>query len=399
MLRHVNHVAEETRRLDDGKNFPIHVKHGLAEMLIEASRFSRAEWKMQVLNQARNLLEADAFSGSYLHARLVLRESSLLRMDGKEADSDAVLEKFIQNSMLKEEEEAKADARWNATRGKLIISYAQNLISSLQLKDANRELTGWFPLDPAAPSTMEKAVLQARNVNLGKMLRYEGKFQEALGYLEEQFRESESDENLGMGGWRHVLMSHVADLYCELDRPAEAAALLEAELRQLAFLGNEDRGSGKRLQFAFADSLIKLGRYDEAEERLLRLERVLDSRPDPKKIARRRNFRILTNLARIAHWRGAWTDALAHWNEALEALEVDGAAQSSSAGVVRYSMAYALLKLRNPVEARSNFDTGSINIASERRTYWIPLHSYWRDYIVRTVEQELAVWTVHRSPP
>jgi lipopolysaccharide biosynthesis regulator YciM len=118
---------------------------------------------------------------------------------------------------------------------------------------------------------MERIVLRGRNITLGKILRFQGHFQEALDTLKAVLQESKIDSFYDCTGWRRVLLSNIGDLYCELRRPADAQFLLEPELKQMIDSGSQNISSGRRLQLTLAESFIRSGMYEKAEEVLSNL--------------------------------------------------------------------------------------------------------------------------------
>ena len=92
----------------------------------------------------------------------------------------------------------EGDARWNAQIGELIYSFAENLIQSGRLQDARHELLQWGPIDTASPPSMERIVLWSINISLGRILRVEGSFRNALNATR---LKGESDEFFDGGAW------------------------------------------------------------------------------------------------------------------------------------------------------------------------------------------------------
>ena len=79
----------------------------------------------------------------------------------------------------------------------------------------------------------------------------------------------------------------------------------------------------------------------------LNLKTILEAITDPDKFAKRGIFRVLNMLARIAHFRSHWIEALELWDQAKKALEVLGQQDHLQMGLVQYAIAYALMKIGN----------------------------------------------------
>jgi hypothetical protein len=135
----------------------------------------------------------------------------------------------LHDAATPKEKELELGRRYNAQRGELVISFAENLIREGKHVEAKAELTEGSPLD-IAPSPLEKITSRARDITLGKILRLQGLFHEALAQLDGVLQGCLLDEYFEGTGWYWVLLSEVADLRCELGQPLEAEKLLIQEL-------------------------------------------------------------------------------------------------------------------------------------------------------------------------
>ena len=390
-LPHVNRILIEYELIARDIPGSAPVRHHLAAMLLSASRFSTTSWKAQAVKRAKSLLDLD--TSCYLHAWAAHRESVLIRMLGSQTESNKTLERFIHSKVLPGHDLGlESNARYNAQRADLVVSYAQNLIQDMRLATARTELCEWLPLNPTAPSAMERIALRGRNITLGKILRYEGRFQEALTFLEEQLKNCEDDEFYEGTGWRRVLLSNVADLYTELDRPADAEAILEPELKQMKSKGQQNISSGRRLQLSLTETFMRRGIYDQAKACLVKLRTLYESIAEPDILTRSGIFRTWTSMARIAHYRKCWDESLFNWRKALEVLEVQGWGGSFSGGLVKCSIAYVLFKLGQMDEGLKILNEGRINLNSEEQMFWIVgFNSYWHDHILQRVNESFGV--------
>ena len=312
-------------------------------------------------------------------------------MLGDVKGSNEALEKFIHSTVLPGHNFGmESNARYNAQCADLIVYYTQNLIRHSEFAAAQKELSQWQPLNPATPSTMERISLRAQKITFGRILRYEGRFQEALNYLEDQLKICEYDELYEGTGWRRVLLTNVADLYTELDRPKDAEMLLMPELTEMVRKGQQNISSGRSLQLSLVESLMKRMIYDRAEECLGSLRNLYEAISESDALTRDGLFRVWTSLARIAHFRCRWDDALVHWRKALDILDDRGVGAQSNAGVIRCAIFYTLSKLGRREESLQILNEGSFNMDSQRRIFWIVgFDSYWRDCIFQEV-QEIA---------
>ena len=363
---------------------PVDVRQHLVEMLVSASRFSTTSWKLQSIKRAKSLL--DSVTHGYLHAAVAYRDSSLARMTGDRKRADEILEHFIHLSA--QFAKIPFDPRYNAYRVDLIISHAQNLIQQSDLTAGREELSKWLPLIQASPSTMEQSALRSRNITLGKILRYEGRFAEALAYLEEQLRNSDDEDVQEATGWRHLLLSNVTDLYTELNRPEEAEVVLERELMQMVSRDWSNSGSSKRLQLSLIEAFMRSGKYKKATEWLLPLKDHFEKVKEPDVLTKRGSFRVWTTLARIAHFDCSWNDALAKWRKALGIVGSLGGGQQFSGGQVKCAIAYTLYHIGKTDEGLDVLKEARLNLASQDRFFYIVgFDSYWHDNILQLVSK------------
>ena len=358
------------------------VKRTLASMLISTSRFSDRAWKEDVVSRAKQLLQNN--NDGDLQAALALRQSTLCRMYQRREDSQRMLEAFIHNNITSDENAKEVNnARWNALRGELIISYAENLILGSELATAKKELLDWSPLQ-SHPSIMESLVLRMRNTNLARILREEGNFNEALTYLKDLYEENIHDEHAEHKGQKRIIMSNMADVYCELDRPIEAINLVDPELTHMSETTNDTISSGRRLQLCLAEGEILLERYKEAEGTLQILKKTSEAIISPDIITLGVIFRTWTGLARISHQKGDWTEALSRWREALKAgkrCKWDN--QEFPMNIVRFSIAHLLFEMHNEEEARTYLQDAKASFDEGRgiKCWTVGLGTYWCKYV------------------
>ena len=276
----------------------------------------------------------------------------------------------------------EGDARGNAQRGELVISQVQNLILNDQLGLAKKELLAWQPLVPAAPSTMECLVLRSRHTNLGKVLRDLGDFSGALTYFEELLRESALDEHFEHTRHMRVILCNITDLYCELERADDAVAAVESELAHMAASGVDNIGNGRRLKLCLAESYIKQGRSNKAEETFNDLQEVLEDLPDSDIVTKNALFRVYYGLARLAHSGLDMKQAVKHWHQALEAGRRCGWNTAYPMNIVRYSLAYALYESGDVKESSEQLEMANWSLNHEGIKYWVVgLSTYWYRYV------------------
>ncbi|RPB21265.1 hypothetical protein L211DRAFT_890067 [Terfezia boudieri ATCC MYA-4762] len=388
MLPQLSRVLVEYDKISTEYAHSLPLRREIAATLLASSRFSDSSWKMEALARAKELLKHD--SDRFLNAWLTYRESVLLRMSGRQTESDHCLEAFVQSNVLPNEYKKSDDTpSYNAQRGELVVSFAENLIREGKHEEAQIELNEWSPLDPNKPSTLERITARARNITLGKALRYQGHFQEAVKLLEGVLEESRTDDCFDGTGWYRVLLANIADLYCELGRPCDAQELLQQELEPMIQRGTQDIATGRRLRISLAEAFFQQDTLDKAEEILLSLKTVFEIMTKPNHATQIVFFRVRVNLARVYHRQARWGEALSYWAQALEAAGCLKMDSGFHAGIIRYSMAHVLHVRGEREKSHEMLLEAKRNIASETRVFWVAgFSSQWHDYIVRAVEEE-----------
>jgi tetratricopeptide (TPR) repeat protein len=326
----------------------------------------------------------------YIRARAAHRESSLLRQVGDKASSIETLERFIHSTVLPGHgREMDADARWNAYRGDLVVSYAENLIQTSELARARSELCEWEPIVPEFPSTIERLVLRTRDISLGRIFRFEGRFAEALVQFKAVLDGSQEDGLYKESSWYPIIISHVADMHCELGQPGAAIDVAEPALAQLTQRGWQDVSYGRRLHLAFIEALILCGSYTTAEEHLHSLIPVYESLIKPNVPDQTAHFRAWACLARISHMNQRWDEALARWQKAVTRLEQFRKGESFLAGVVWCSIAHCLAEMGKKDESEEVLGRVRPWVAKEREFWDLGFGTYWYEFVMSALGEEI----------
>ena len=382
-MPHARRIFHESRLLTESVAGYSIRPGDMIELYLSCSRFGTITWKLEAVAQAKNLSEN--LGDPYLCAIVAIRESSILRMKGETPKSDEVLKdamsKYIRrNGTLSL---PLGDPRSNAQAGKLLQSRAENLIFVDELEEAQRELEGWSPINVASPSSMEKIVQVSVSLALGRLSKIQGHFQRALSELNPTLERIEA-EDIDAGGWRRVLLANIGEVYCELGRPADAQSVLVSELDCMKLTKSQNSSSGLRLQLALAESYLRDGSYDRSRDIADTVRRVLERSKEHSSIKRRFYFRAWTTLARIAHTREDWDEALSCWKESSKILDLMHNSSGPSAAVVEFSIAHALQKLGHIDESTKRETSAREHLNSEkaRRYHFTGFDSYWQDFII-----------------
>lgn len=238
------------------------------------------------------------------------RRSTRLRVKHEVSQSDKVLTEVLE-VVVQAGGSEKQTPQLRAQLGYLRLSQALNLMQQELLTDAISLLKSWSPLDVKRPSTMERVVAFKINTNLGKILRYQGHFEESLACLKQTLEETRDDA---------MFKDSLTDLVCNfgdtlLDqgRPVDAQEVIETELEYLDKRKNSASSASsasQRLQLSLAECYIEQQLVHKAESSYLEQYEKLKSGTFAE-------LRCTIGLARVAHLRSEWKVAQDNWVKAL----------------------------------------------------------------------------------
>ena len=359
-------------------------------MLLAASEFTAdTAWKIDMIAKVEQLIEH--VSDQYLQIRTARRKNVLSRLSGSPDTSREVLQKFVDFKAFSEKgRPMERDARWNAELGELALSYARDLEQDGQLDAAKREVSQWAPLNPESPSSIEKVVARKKDLAMSRTLKFQGHFEVALELMSSALQECEVDD-IGMYSWRRNMLSNTAELHTELGQLQEAQSLLAPTLASMQLAGSQNRRTGRQLQLALAESFIRSGLNDQAENILINVSEVTETMADPDIVVRRTTLRAFSGLARIAHKKEHWNQCLQYWDKVRDVLVTvrDQSHCTSQMAIVLFSIAFALDKVGSRLESKA-YETkarGLLEQEEQRRYWYTGLDSYWRDYIIESINR------------
>ena len=385
---HVHRILNEYNILEKQGPVPASVRSELCSTLITASNFSDPPWKYEVMDRIKSLITGDF--DCYIQARAAERESSLLRQVGDKMGSIETLERFIHSTVFAGHgREMDADARWNAYRGDLVVSYAESLIQTSELARARSELREWEPIVPEFPSTIEWLVLRTRNISLGRIFRFEGRFAEALVQFKAVLEDSQDDGLYKESSWYPIIISHIADMHCELGQPDSAIEVAEPALTHLTQRGWQVISYGRRLQLAFIEALILIGSYTRAERYLYGLIPLYETMIKPNVPDRTAHFRAWACLARISHMNRRWDEALERWREAATRLEQFRKGESFLGGIVWCSIAHCLAEMGKKDESDEVLGRVRPWVAKGREFWDLGFGTYWYEFVMSALGEEV----------
>lgn len=293
---------------------------------------------------------------------------------------------------------AERTPQYNAHICDLIISFAENLIREGRLDEAQHALSHWAPINREQPSTLERIASRARDITLGKVLRYQGNFSASLRLLEPLATSSLGDEFFEGTDWHRVLVSNLSDVYSELGRGYKAQLMLEQELQPMYKRDLHDMtATGRRLQLSLAEAYMAQALYAQAAEKLVHLKWYY------KKASRNYGmdvslFRVLVSLGRVYHRWSRWEKAEEAWEAALLLAKEIGLDEGYNRGLLRYPIAHAVFMKGETAQANGKKTEKGLRMKEEaqremmgqtERMFWITgFNERWEKYISRAFEQQ-----------
>jgi len=362
----------------DGE-LPTIAQNDLVLTLLAASELP-GRWKEQAITRARSL--SQNMRDCYLGACVAHRDSTRYRILGRLDQSRLALSSFHNDASLPYDyQTGRVIPRVHAQLGHLTVSSAINFLQREKMKEAIDELDRWKPINPASPSTMERVVLYHINLTVGKVLRYQGHFPDALACLNGAFSQIRQDDLFNEV--RHDLSCNLADVYIEMDDPISAKQLLQVELNLLNNRRRGDSIESRLLKLSLAEASMRQAQYYEAEVLYSEIQACHKCASDLTRVGK---LRLCIGLARISHMRAQWADAHRYWTEALALVNKHYPLHNGhTSAVILYSMHHVLLE-RGEFEwsQRSLEDMKKMESAAEPGgcQFWIAgLRSYWFDYV------------------
>jgi tetratricopeptide (TPR) repeat protein len=378
-LQQVSNPEALVDNLDDSV-LPLAARTDLCFALLAASELP-GKWKDEALRRARHL--AKSTGDALIDFSIACRESTRLRVKGNTSGSRTVL----QTATRRFADITQVSHSLRAVLGSLTISEALNHVQDEELNNAIIRLNSWSPLDPNKPSTMERVVLVNAQAQLAKVLRYQGRFDEALKYLEKLYEVTKSGylfENI-----RVEVANELGNVLTEKGRPDEARILLRMEIEDQNRKGRSNTAASKLLHLSLAETLLRQGQLEAANDCYKHLSN----------LAPFANLCYNVGLARVAHARLDWPVAIGRWTDALKILAKhfprgDSHSGHTSLGILQ-SMHVALVKSGHEELGRQTLKQITdieATCATCGCKHWIPgLNSYWMDAIRGSILRRSAL--------
>ncbi|PCD25328.1 hypothetical protein AU210_014435 [Fusarium oxysporum f. sp. radicis-cucumerinum] len=299
----------------------------------------------------------------YLHASVVLFRSVLHRVDGELAKSEAHIRDFLWRGPR------PTTRRDHALEGRLHISQMENKIKCYDT-DVPSFAYKWEAKQPL--STLDMEVTFRLQSTAARYFQSIGDFDAARASLE-QFLSLGRIKPIPANS-RRVLLSRLADVYCEMGEYLKAIEILEPELDLINTCDRMRRGF-RRLILALVEANIGLKRLETADSAIQEL--LGDLPPCQADINDQQlHIRMLLASARIVHLRSDPCEAMLRWTLALQQvshMHALGSSRGFIAAVCHLSLAHAQVSISDKYEAHRSWTTGLRILASEKCEFWIPV--------------------------
>lgn len=233
----------------------------------------------------------------HLRVMIAVRRSVSLRAMGDHDQSDRVLDSIMQTTSTD-----GTDMRLHCAHGRLRLSRAENAMLRKDFSQAAEYLICW-EVRNSPPSELELQIVLLKNTVIGRLERYQGRFEEARNSLEECLKTVPGRES------RYHIMHHLADVYCELWAPEEAEKLVLRETQQLRAQGRQGSRAFRRLMLPLAEAYILQRRYPEADVALQELITIYRGMADPDVADQLGHVRSSIGQARIRWYTAQYSEA------------------------------------------------------------------------------------------
>lgn len=354
-LAHLQNVLE-IHGLHQFQNLPLNLRVELSATLLASSVFASDGWNGQAVHLAKKI--TDDLPLCYLQPWVARRQASLLQRP--EDDDDLVSRLSFHGT--------RTDTRFYAQCGRLTACLSEQLIRRNQMDLAQAKLQQWEPRNIPHPPKLERMAHFHYKFVKAKVLRFKGHLNAAATILVQLLKDDVYLSTTNWVQWR--IVSHSADVFCELGRPRLAIRVLY-RLRGLR-VRNNDLLESQRL--STAEALAQTGHSKLARRQLLAIKDKYDRTASKlSKVAEMTHVRTCISLARISHGNKDWQSAFNDWYEAGTVVQKYEWGGEFTYGVIQYSLSHVIEKLqRNDLSGTSREVSEQI-LRREGRQDWIPL--------------------------
>lgn len=362
---HLEHTTQATRNHGDFQAMTKAIKYNLALALLEASRFPGRRWKLLAIACAKEATHS--MDDPYVKSCIAQRESLLHRLAGSQKEAIDAIDHIWGG---RSQRQLEMQPRMHAATGSAALQHAMNLFQGEKLAAAIQALDSWQPL---RRTPAEEAVMFRMSVLRGRILRFQGRFDESLTCLEKHL--AGSREGLVFNEDLPDLICELADSLREIEEPLRAEQLLRDELARGSL---EHRSSSKSLlKLCLAESLFAQGRFLQSDEVCSQVE----SQSGLAKMAR---LRLFITLAKLRHVSYDWDAAFNYWTQALLTLNTFPPTSGQATRTVYLSTCDILRRQGRDdmeLEARAKVATLERLCESSEAKHWIAGLRHWLAFL------------------
>lgn len=337
------------------------IRHEVIEALLFLAEKGSVTIRRLAISQAKILMRKSI--PYHLQASLVLFQSFIHRSNGDLDQSDAIINEFLHRA------DKNTTRSGNAIKGRLHISHLDNKIHRYD-QDVASYIYGWQGQPPL--STLELKVTFRLRSATAKYFQSIGDFRAAQASLEQYLKLSEAAP---LPVLTHALViSKLADIYCELFEYDKAISIIEPELECL-----EDSG---RKGLPYVRLLLSLVEVKIARQDMDSAEHILQKLSEDNLIemnegaSQRLQLRRLMAMARVAHETQRWELAAERWVAAIEEakrLQPNGKLHDFLVAVMYLSLAHVQLQQGAVDVSKRSWQRGMTLLENRRYEYWVPV--------------------------
>jgi len=359
--------------------------------LLGSSGFSDIAWKIQAIRLVSDIRGQGL--EDYVQARIVQRQSFVLRVTGKPVESSQVIEDYFSNL------NAPADnPRLNAQHLLLKVSLARSFYEREDFCSASDTLQKLqLPLKRSLP-TYELSALRKVMVLKALIEMNKGNYQKAQSQLEVAWQTHVDTDDMNgsdmngsdMSGFDMSgfdVLSYLCDVYCELGWPLTALTLLQPTIEVTQVHSRLHLREYRNLVISFAEASVCAALYEQAETVLCQLKRYFDKTLSNDTMNQQRHLRTLILYAQSHHHQSTdypqWAETSKRW-EAVVALSqkyVVMAATGMDYAVIRLSMCHVARELGQHEQSDEHFRVAAGILRAGGHFWRRGLGTYWLEFL------------------
>lgn len=372
LITHLRHVTVAVRLTDGYERIPLSARSGIADDIIGASRFPGLDWKKFAINEAKQIVST--LQDPYLSTSLKHRQSLLQRLQHHEEPLEGPQESTHPTPLSK-----PRDRKMHALFGHSVRQKALDHYQKEELTAAIAALDQWQLCYPLTP--FEESVACENNILRGKILRFQGKFQESLDCL---YRVRDSMTRCSELFWDE----DVGSLVCEQADVMLNCKMIAAEplLRKELETPNHTSNTRALFRIALAECFFYQTKYSDAKQHLeeVKSDCLAQAHRKPRQyletdelhgLSKTAKLRHTITMAKVLHVQNEWDVAFEYWNKALMMINKIPPTSGHATKIIHESQRDLLMRMRKfDLMAASHKEIHKLETVSRNSeaTHWIP---------------------------